>query len=53
MHLPKGPQEVNRMICEDIRDALHRDDLNRARALFAALRHFIAAHPEAARGAAG
>jgi hypothetical protein len=45
-----GPQEVNRMICEDIRAALRRDDLEHARQLFAALRHFIATHPEAARG---
>lgn len=51
MHLPKGPQEVNRMICDDIRAALHRDDVDHARTLFAALRHFIADHPEAARGA--
>lgn len=50
MHLPKGPQEVNRMLCEDIRAALHRDDLDHARALFAALRHFVAAYPDAARG---
>lgn len=51
MHLPKGPQEVNRMICDDIRAALHRDDLDHARALFAALRHFMASYPDAARGA--
>lgn len=51
MHLPKGPQAVNRMICDDIRAALHRDDVAHARVLFAALRHFIAEHPEAARGA--
>ncbi len=39
------------MICDDIRAALHRDDVDHARRLFAALRHFIADHPEAARGA--
>jgi hypothetical protein len=50
MHLPKGPQEVNRMICDDIREALHRDDVAHAKELFAALKHFIATHPEAARG---
>jgi hypothetical protein len=50
MHLRKGPQEVNRMICEDIRAALHRDDVEHARKLFAALKHFMATHPEAARG---
>ena len=49
MHMHKGPQRVQQMICEDIRDALHRDDLAHARELFATLRHFIAAHPEAVR----
>lgn len=52
MHLPKGPQAVQAMICDDIRAALKRNDLTHARALFAALRHFMADHPEAARGAA-
>ena len=50
MHLHHGPQQVQQMICEDIRDALHRDDLAHARVLFATLRHFIAEHPEAVRG---
>ena len=49
MHAHKGPQTVQRMICEDIRDALHRDDLPHARELFATLRTFVAAHPEALR----
>lgn len=51
MHLHKGPQTVNRMISEDIRAALHRDDVGHARELFAVLQHFIAEHPEAQRGA--
>lgn len=50
MHLPKGAQQVQLMICEDIREALHRDDLEHARDLWATLREFIAAHPEAQRG---
>ncbi len=50
MHLHRGPQQVQAMICEDIRDALHKDDVAHARALFATLRHFIAEHPEAVRG---
>jgi hypothetical protein len=50
MHLHHGPQKVNAMICDDIRAALHRDDLDHARDLFAALRHFMSEHPEAARG---
>lgn len=49
MHIHKGPQRVQQMICEDIRDALHRDDVAHARDLFATLRHFIAEHPEAVR----
>lgn len=50
-HQPKGWQHLQRMICEDIRATLHRGDLDHARALYAVLRHFIAEHPEAARGA--
>ncbi len=51
MHLHKGPQAVQGMICDDIRAALNRDDLDHARELFAALRHYMSEHPEAARGA--
>ena len=51
MHLHHGPQTVQAMICDDIRAALHADDLTRARALFATLRQFMADHPDAARGA--
>lgn len=52
MHVPKGPQTVLRMISEDIRDALRRDDLSHARSLYAVLHHFVALHPEAVRGSA-
>ncbi|WP_425091193.1 hypothetical protein [Tropicimonas sp. S265A] len=45
-----GPQQVQQMICEDIREALHKDDVAHAKELFAVLRHFMAEHPEAARG---
>ncbi len=51
LHVHKGPQTVNRMISEDIRDALRRDDVNHAHELIVVLQHFIATHPEAARGA--
>ncbi|NNU79947.1 hypothetical protein HMH01_05790 [Halovulum dunhuangense] len=51
MHEAHGPARIQQMICEDIREALHRDDLSHARTLFQALRHFMAQHPEAARGA--
>jgi hypothetical protein len=50
MHLHKGAQQVQAMICDDIRAALHRDDLPHARELFATLRHFMSEHPDAARG---
>jgi hypothetical protein len=53
LHAPKGPQAINRMISEDIREALHRDDTAHARELFAVLRHFLAAHPDAVRGSDG
>ena len=52
MKLHDGPQKVQRMICEDLRDALHSGDLAHARVLFATLRGFLARHPEAARGSA-
>lgn len=52
MHAPKGPQRILRMISEDIRDALRRDDLDHARALYVVLHHFVALHPEAVRGSA-
>ena len=51
MHVHKGPQRVQEMICDDIRIALHDDNLPHAKELFAVLRRFLADHPEAARGA--
>ena len=51
MHLHHGAQKVQAMICDDIRAALHADDVAHAKELFAALRHFMETHPEAARGA--
>jgi len=51
MHAHHGPQKVQAMICDDIRAALHRDDVAHARELFAVLRRFMTDHPEAARGA--
>jgi len=50
MHIHHGPQRVQQMICEDIADALHLDDLPRARSLYKALKSFLADHPEALRG---
>ncbi len=50
MHVHHGPQKVHEMICDDIRSALHADDVAKARELFAVLRGFLHEHPEAARG---
>jgi len=50
MHLHHGPQRVQSMICGDIREALHADDLPRAKALYATLKGFLAEHPGAIRG---
>lgn len=50
MHQHHGPQHVHQMICEDIRAALHADDVGHARELFAVLRHYLSEHPEAVRG---
>jgi hypothetical protein len=48
MHQRDGPRTIRRMIREDMRDALRAGNAARARALYATLRHFVAAHPEAA-----
>ncbi len=53
MHLHHGPTRVARMIAEDIRDALHKGNLDHARELYVVLRHFMEEHPDAARGAMG
>ena len=50
LHIHHGPQKVQGMICDDIRDALHKHDLNGARALYKTLHEFLALHPEALRG---
>ena len=42
----RGAAKIHEMIVEDIRAALHRGDREHARELFAALRHFLATHPE-------
>lgn len=51
MHIQHGPQHVQTMICEDIREALHADNLDHAKALYAVLHRFVSDHPEAVRGA--
>ncbi len=50
LHLPHGAARVQEMIADDIRAALHAHELDKARALYATLHHFIAEHPEAVRG---
>ena len=52
MQAHHGPQAVLRMISEDIRAALGRDDLPEARRLYAVLHDFVQNHPDAVRGAA-
>ncbi|MDV7141982.1 hypothetical protein R3X27_04720 [Tropicimonas sp. TH_r6] len=52
MHIHKGAQKVHQMICDDMRMAMHRDDLAHAKDLFRTLQHFMKDHPEAARGVA-
>ena len=44
-----GAETIRAMLRDDIRAALARNDRDHARELFMALRHFISAHPEAAR----
>lgn len=51
MHQHHGAAKVQNMICDDIRNALHRKDISHARELYAVLHHFLTEHPEAARGA--
>lgn len=50
MHKHGGPQQVQQMICDDVRKALHADDVAEAKRLFAILRGYVTAHPEAVRG---
>ncbi|MCR9089174.1 MAG: hypothetical protein NXH97_20815 [Rhodobacteraceae bacterium] len=51
LHAHKGLQRVREMICDDIRGALHADEFDRARRLYATLRRFLSDHPEALRHA--
>jgi hypothetical protein len=44
LHQPKGADKIVRMIEDDIRDALDRDDKVHAKELFMALRHFLHEH---------
>lgn len=50
MHLHHGPQKVHEIICDDVSNSLHDDNVVHARELFAVLRGFLAEHPAAARG---
>lgn len=46
----RGAARVHDMICDDIRAALHKKDIDHARDLYVTLKHFIAEHPEAVHG---
>jgi hypothetical protein len=48
-----GPEKVRSMMVEDIRAALKRGDRRHAQELFAALRHFLNAHPEMCKPSSG
>src|SRR6056297_1973878 len=50
MHEHGGPHRLETMLSEDIRAALHAGHVTEAKRLFALLRHFLEAHPEAVRG---
>lgn len=49
LHRDKGPHVVRAMIRDDIRAAIAKGDATHARALVAALAHFLREHPEAVR----
>lgn len=53
LHSDHGVEKIRVMIVDDIREALHRHDVPRARQLTAVLRHFVAEHPTAALGPPG
>ena len=46
-----GAAKLQQIICEDIRTALHADDVAHAKELYKVLHHFLGSHPDAARGA--
>ena len=52
IHSPDGVPQMRRIIEDDIRDALKREDVEHASKLLAVLRHFIETHPEMPRRAA-
>lgn len=53
MHQHHGAAKVQQMICEDVREALHKDNVAHAKELYKVLHHFLSEYPDAARGAAG
>lgn len=50
LHRAHGAEVIRDMIRDDIREALSHQRLHHAKVLLAALRHFVAEHPDA-RGA--
>ena len=49
-HEQYGPQNVREMICDDIRAALHAENMDQAQELFAVVRGFPVKIRQAARG---
>lgn len=48
LHEAHGAERIRDMMLDDVRAAVRRRDFDHARELIAALRHFLAEHPEAA-----
>lgn len=48
LHERHGPERIRDMLLDDVRAAIRRHDVEHARSLVAALRHFLAEHPDAA-----
>ena len=48
LHSPGGPGRIRQMIVDDVRTALDDGRVEHASELVAALRHFLATHPESA-----
>ena len=48
LHEAHGAERIRDMILDDVRAAIRRHDVEHARQLIGALRHFVTEHPEAA-----
>ena len=53
LHREHGPEEIRRMIVEDIHKALDEQRIVHAATLFSALRHYLSTHADARSGMVG